>query len=241
MRFKKFLKYLLFLCLIVCVGFLYSFSSVRNQQKKIHEIDIKMEAGTSHFLNEAMVNKLLIQNNKTVKNQAKSSLNLYGLETYVSKNPYLEKASVFLTIHGKLKIVVRQRTPVVRIVDKDNSYYVDKQGVKFPLSEHFSARVILVSGAEKEHEMNELMPLIHIILEDNFLRKEIVSIEKFDDGEVQFAVRSGEYKIDFGNLTEIDTKFKKLKVFYNNTFSDKTIQNYKIINVKYHNQVVCTK
>jgi len=241
MRFKKFLKYLLFLCLIISVGFLYSFSTTRNQKKKIQEIDIKIQEGTSDFLNQSMVNKLLIQNNETVKNLAKSSLNLYGLERYISKNPYIEKVSVFLTIHGELKTVVKQRTAIARIVDKDSSYYVDKQGIKIPLSDHFSARVMLVSGAEKEYEIKELMPLIRIILEDNFLQKEIVGIEKLEDGEVQFAIRSGDYKIDFGNLTEIDTKFKKLKAFYNNTFRDKTIQNYKIINVKYHNQVVCTK
>ena len=53
--------------------------------------------------------------------------------------------------------------------------------------------------------------------------------------------KAGDYKIDFGNLTEMDVKFKKLKAFYNKAFEDKTIQNYKAINLKYHNQVVCTK
>jgi len=36
-------------------------------------------------------------------------------------------------------------------------------------------------------------------------------------------------------------KFKKLKAFYNTTFADQTINNYRTINLKYHNQVVCTK
>ena len=54
-------------------------------------------------------------------------------------------------------------------------------------------------------------------------------------------MRSGNYKIDFGKLTKMDVKFKKLKAFYNKTFLDKTIESYKTINVKYHNQVVCTK
>ena len=38
-----------------------------------------------------MVNKLLIQKNKTVKNQAKSVIDLYKLENEVSKNQYVEK------------------------------------------------------------------------------------------------------------------------------------------------------
>lgn len=241
MKFKKFLKYILFFCLLISVGFLYSFSSARNLEKKVTKIDVNIEAGMSKFLNHSMVNKLLIQKNESVKNLPKSVINLYGLESKISKNPYVEKAVVFLTIQGTLKTMVKQRTPIVRIIQDEDVYYVDKQGVKVPLSENYSARVLLVSGVKNDAEMKEIMPLISVILADNFLEKEIVGVEKLHNGDVQLAVRSGDYKIDFGAISEIEPKFRKLKAFYNNTFSDKTIQNYKLINVKYHNQVVCTK
>ena len=94
---------------------------------------------------------------------------------------------------------------------------------------------------ENDDDIKEILPLISFILEDDFLQKEVVGIQKFDDDEYQFSARSGNYKIDFGKLSEMDVKFKKLKAFYNKTFEDKTIQNYKSINLKYHNQVVCTK
>jgi len=241
MKIKRFLKYLLFLVLIGCLGFLYSFSSVRNQHKKVTEIIVEFEDGDNNFLTHAMVNKLLIQNNETVQNQAKSVIDLYNLENNVSKNPYVEKAAVFLTVQGVLKSVIKQRTPVARFMNRNDSYYVDKQGVKVPLSENYSARVLLVSGVKSDEDLKEILPLIDTILKDNFLRKEIVGIEKSDANEYQFSVRSGKYKIDFGILTEVDVKFKKLKAFYNKTFEDETIQMYKTINVKYHNQVVCTK
>jgi cell division protein FtsQ len=188
-----------------------------------------------------MVNKLLIQNNETVKNQAKSVIDLYELEKSVSKNLYVEKAVVFFTIGGALKSIIKQRTPIARIISRNNSYYIDKQGVKIPLSDNYSARVLLISGIKNEEESKEILPLVLYILEDNFLRKEIVGIEKLEENEFQFSVRSGNYKIDFGKLTNVDIKFKKLKAFYNKTFEDKIIENYKTINVKYHNQVVCTK
>lgn len=241
MKFKKFLKYILFFCLLISVGFLYSFSASRNQQKKVTKIDVNIEAGISKFLNHSMVNKLLIQKNESVKNLPKSVINLYGLESNISKNPYVEKAVVFLTIQGTLKTMVKQRTPIVRIIQDEDVYYVDKQGIKVPLSDNYSARVLLVSGIKNDVEMKEIMPLISTILEDSFLEKEIVGVEIVKNGEVQLAVRSGDYKIDFGTISEIEPKFRKLKAFYNKTFRDKTIQNYKLINVKYHNQVVCTK
>ena len=241
MKIKRFLKYMLFLVLIGCLSFLYSFSSIRNQQKKVTEIIVEFEDGDNNFLTHAMVNKLLIQNNETVQNQAKSVIDLYNLENNVSKNPYVEKAAVFLTVQGVLKSVIKQRTPVARVINKNDSYYIDKEGVKVPLSDNYSARVLLVSGVKDEEDVSEILPLIDKILKDDFLRKEVVGIEKSDVNEYQFSVRSGNYKIDFGNLTEVDVKFKKLKAFYNKTFEDETIQIYKTINVKYHNQVVCTK
>ena len=241
MKCKQFLKYLFFLVLMVSLGFLYGFSSHRNQQKKIKTIVVEFEEDERIFLSDSMVNKLLIQNSATVKNQAKSVINLYELENRVSKNSYVEKASVFLTIEGALKSIIKQRVPVARIILNTTSYYIDKEGVKIPLSANFSARVPLITGLKSDENKEEIVGLMQIILADNFLQKEIVGIHKLANGEYQFSVRSGNYKIDFGKLTNIDVKFKKLKAFYNKTFLDKTIENYKTITLKYHNQVVCTK
>jgi cell division protein FtsQ len=241
MKIKRVLKYLLFASLIGFLGFLYSFTSIRNNVKKVTNIEVKFEQGSNNFLTHAMVDKLLIQNNKTVVNQAKSTIDLYSLERNVSENPYIEKAAVFLTIGGLLKATIKQRTPVARILSSKDSYYVDKQGIKIPLSANYSARVLLVSGIENETDVQGVLPLIGSILEDDFLKKEIVGIVKSADDNYIFSVRSGNYKIDFGKLTDVALKFRKLKAFYNTTFDNKTIQEYKTIALKYHNQVVCTK
>ena len=241
MKFKRVLKYLFFVVLTASLAFLYSFSGKRNNVVKIGEPVIEFDKGENNFLTYSMVNKLLIQNTESIQNQAKSVIDLYVLENNLSKNPYVEKADVFLTIDGRLKSVVKQREPVARILNNDEVYYVDKQGVKMPLSTNYSSRVLLVSGVENDDEIVEILPLILKIEGDDFLHKEVVGIVKSAENEYQFSVRSGDYKIDFGNLSEMDVKFKKLKAFYNKTFEDKTIQNYKTINVKYHNQVVCTK
>jgi cell division protein FtsQ len=241
MKFKRVLKYLFFVVITVSLAFLYSFSSKRNNALEIKEPIIEFNEGENNFLTYSMVNKLLIQNTESIQNQAKSVIDLYVLENNVSKNPYVEKADVFLTIDGRLKSVVKQRQPVARILGAEEVYYIDKQGIKMPLSTNYSSRVLLVSGVNNDDEISEILPLILKIEGDDFLHKEIVGILKSAENEYQFSARSGEYKIDFGNLSEMDIKFKKLKAFYNKTFEDKTIQNYKTINVKYHNQVVCTK
>jgi len=241
MKLKKYIKHLVFIVLTGVLLFLYEFTSERNLHKKITDIVVEFEAGDNHFLNHQMVQKLLIQNKQTVKNKEKSIVNLYSLENVVLTNPYIEKASVFLTIDGRLKSIIKQREPIVRVFTKSKAYYVDKFGVKIPLSTHFSARVPLVTGVKNKEDVKAVLSLMKYILADSFLQKEIVGIHKYQNEEYQFTVRSGNYRIEFGKLENENIKFKKLKAFYTKTFVDKTIQNYKTITLKYHNQVVCTK
>lgn len=241
MKFKRILKYLFFIGFLASLGFLYSFSTIRNNSKKVTKISIQFSDNESFFVTEKMVDNLLIQNDSSLINQPKSVVDLFKLEQQVLENPYVEKADVFLTLDGTLKSLVKQRKPIARILDKKGSYYIDKQGVKLPLSNLYSARVLLVSGVENDKDISELLQLTNAILRDNFFKKEITGIVKKQNGTYQFSVRSGNYKIDFGKINNVQLKFNKLKAFYSKTLVDKTIEKYKTISLKYHNQVVCTK
>lgn len=238
---KKVLTYLFFPLLIVVIILLYGFSLDRNQQKEVSDIEVEFRAGDNLFLTHESVNKLLIQNDEEVKKQRKSVLDLHKLENSVLANPYVEEANVFLTPGGLLKTHIKQREPLVRIITNDENYYVDKYGVKIPLSKNHSARVPLVMGVKSSEDIKEITKLAILFSKDNFLKKEIISVTKNAEQEYFFGVRSGDYKINFGKYVNVDEKIKKIKAFYNKALLDKTIENYKTINVKYHNQVVCTK
>ena len=223
------------------MAFLYGFSNKRNEEKSIQNIVVQFEAGSNDFLSQSMVNKLLIQNNTSVQNQAKSVIDLYQLENKVLSNPYVEEATLFITVDGILNSTIKQRTPIARVLTSGASYYLDLQGVKVPLSKKYSARVPLVTGVKHDKDLTEIYQLLKLIIADDFLKKEIVGIHKTDSDEYIFAVRSGDYKVEFGRYQQVENKFRKLKAFYNKTFLDKTINNYKTINIKYRNQVVGVK
>jgi cell division protein FtsQ len=187
-----------------------------------------------------MVNKLLIQNDSSVQNQAKSVIDLHRLEDEVVKNHYIEEASLFMTIDGTLHTRIKQRTPIARVITGSESYYLDSQGEEIPLSENYSARVPLITGVKQDDDLREVSLLLEKIVADDFLKKEIIGIHLNGSHECVLTVRSGDYKIEFGELNQMEQKFRKLKAFYNKTFST-DIQKYKTINIKYHNQVVGVK
>lgn len=238
---RKISSYITLVALIAFLFFLYEFSIERNRDKRVEKIVVEFEEGDNNFLTHSMVDKMLIQNQKFVKNQPKRVVDLHSLETRVSMNPYVEKASVFLTIDGILKTLIKQRKPLARLVNSDTFFYIDRFGVKIPMSSNFSSRVPLVSGVEDATEIKELIKLLQTIASDDFFKKEIIAVERESNGEYVFNVRSGDYRIVFGGIEFASFKLKKLKAFYNKALIDETITRYKLINVKYHNQVVCTK
>jgi len=99
----------------------------------------------------------------------------------------------------------------------------------------------LVFGVNSSSKIDEITKLVTLIFDDEFLKKEIVSVENLPSNEYNLKVRSGNYDINFGKFVSVDEKMKKIKAFYNKAIADNSIRNYETINVKFRNQVVCTK
>jgi cell division protein FtsQ len=60
--------------------------------------------------------------------------------------------------------------------------------------------------------------------------------------EIELYATIGNHKIVFGNSEDIPEKFNKLKMFYKEGLNSIDAWNkYSIVNLKYKNQVVCTK
>ena len=238
---KKYSNHIKAFFLVVFVVFLYGFSSHRNKVKKISNIDIKFENGDNLFITYQTVNKLLIQNYDDIKSQPKENIFLKELENTLLSNEMIEKAEVFLSVDGELGVVIRQRTPIARVNQGRQTYYIDSKGGKMPLSSDYSARVPIVNGIYDGKISEEMYKLIKFVYEDTFLKKQIVGIVQTPKKEFLLEARVGNQIIELGDLRQLDQKIKKLKVFYHKALKDKTLRKYKKINLRYHNQVVCTK
>lgn len=233
-------NYIIGFCLVSLVVFLYGFSNLKNSTQKVADISIEFEEGDNLFMDYQMVNKLLIQNGGTVRNLAKSVIDLHILEANIQSHPMVESASVYLTVDGFLKAKIKQRTPIARVVINTESYYIDRQAKSMPLSDNFSARVLLISGDVKEENNDEIHQLVSAILNDEFLKEQIIAIEKTPKNEYVLDTRVGDQKIILGKIENLNQKFKNLSSFYIKSMADSTIYKYDSINLKYNKQVVCT-
>ena len=240
MKFFNWINIRLVLMISLVVS-LYSFTSYRNSMRKIKKTEVVFVGENTLFLKPEMVNKLLIEKNQDLRTLNKVDLDLNKLETTINKQEMIQKADVFVSVDGVLKAIVKQKKPVGRVFAKSGSFYIDYEGNSMPLSDNYTARVPLVSGEITVIKKEKLSEVLRMITEDDFLKKNIISVQVLPNGSLIMLNRNYDFQIDFGQTIDVDKKFKNYKAFFQKAVSDSTLNKYKWINLRFTKQVVCIK
>ena len=223
------------------VIFLFSFASNRNQGRKLKKSSVVFVGDNAPFVDQETVNKLLIENKKDAQSIGKDKLDLNKLEKALNAQEMIEKSDVFVSIDGVLKAVVKQKTPIARVFDGVDSFYIDYEGNTMPLSSNFTARVPLVSGKINKKNSEDLAELFRIIHNDAFLKKNIIGVQIMPNGSLKMSNRNFNYQIDFGGTVRMKAKFNNYKAFFQKAVLDSSLYKYKTIDLRFSQQVVCTK
>ncbi|MBL4624898.1 MAG: hypothetical protein JKY42_07140 [Flavobacteriales bacterium] len=188
-----------------------------------------------------------------------NQVDISHLERLLNNNSSINHAEVYSTIDGVLKIELDQRNPILRVFTEDgDGYYVDEKGWMMPLSNKFTARVVVANGAVKtsfalgykmnvmdeaqeDQSLKDLYQLASFIDKDSFWNAQIVQLYVKENGDLELIPRVGNHEILFGKAEQVEEKFDKLMIFYKKGLSKTGWNRYKTINLKYNNQVVCTK
>ena len=220
--------------------FLFAFASQRNSQRKVHEPIIEFKGNNAPYVTALTVSKLLIQNEQSVTDKPKETLDLNQLETALNSNPMIKSAQVFMTLEGTLKAEIEQKEPIARVNTRE-SYYVDNQGRYMPLSNNHSARVPFVTGYVQKENLTSVFTVANKVYNDEFLKKNVVQIHQNEDHTLWLKLRSCDFVVELGTVKQLDKKMNNLKAFYKKALKDNLLNNYSKVNLKFDNQVVCTK
>ena len=221
------------------VFFLFAFAKKRNSTRTLSEINLHFTNSENLYLTEEAVNKLLIQNAGVVKSIGKEALDLNRVEALLEAHEMVENAEVFLTVDGKLGAQITQRKPLARVL-ASAPFYLDRQGLRMPLSEFYSARVPLVTGVNDE-QLQEVYPLIEFITNDEFLTRHVTGVNRLKNGKYEIFLRQLDFVLMFGEVKDIELKFKNFKAFYQKALKDKKLDAYQKVDLQFGDQVVCTK
>lgn len=90
-------------------------------------------------------------------------------------------------------------------------------------------------------QLKQLFELAKFINEDKFWKSQISQIFINQNNDIEMTPRVGSHNIVLGDANQIEEKFQKLLIFYKKGLNNTGWNNYSTINLKYKNQVVCTK
>ncbi|AFK02978.1 hypothetical protein Emtol_1836 [Emticicia oligotrophica DSM 17448] len=222
-----------------------SFSSDRC--KKI-EVNIK-NADEQYFITNKDVENLVTKyGSEQLVGKHFEKIDLRSIEQRVLKNRQIKSCQVYKGVDGKLHVDVEQHIPIARILMSDGreDVYVDAEGSFFPLSDRYSARILLLSGeyfrnlpSLKAKRQEKNLQFIKLINEDSFLKAQFTQLDINSDGDISIVPLVGNHIIEFGEPSNIENRLNRLKIFYNQILPVKGWDSFSSVSVKYDGQIVC--
>ena len=241
-----------------------NFVSSRSSQVTCSSISINIADSLSNaFVTKGEVLKTIEREHANLIGIPISMINTHVIEQQIATMQAVKIAEVYKTNNGALNINIEQRKPIVRIINRyGKSYYIDIEGRTLPLSNKFTSHVLVVNGnitepfsikpdidimslAEQTPEESpficQLYNFAKYITSNPFWNAQITQIYVEDERNIELIPRIGPHTIIFGDLANYETKLSKLKLFYQQALPEVGWNNYTHINLRYSNQVVCTK
>ncbi|RAJ31613.1 cell division protein FtsQ [Pedobacter cryoconitis] len=240
---------------IFCLGgivTLMSFVSVKKHTVNITNVKILIP-GADNFIEREEIDAILKQSQGQLIGRKLEEINLHAIEEKIKSNPYIALSTVYADMDGVIHIEISQRQPLLRIISSSGQdFYIDKNGLKMPVSPNFTANVVVANGKILEHFSGRVDTLITKMASDLyktalFLKKDTLwdsQIEQIfvnDKDDIELIPRVGNQRIILGNADSLQTKMTNLMTFYKEAMPKVGWDTYKTINIKYTNQIVCEK
>lgn len=234
-----------------CVTLLIS--AVRSKETKVCKgVEINITGVSNTFFIDKTDVYNIIKNFGGDSTQKKSlaSIDLGRIEKALEKDVWVKNAELYFDNNNFLKVSVEEREPIARLfTTSGNTFYIDSSCMMLPLSDKFSARLPVFTGftsdakilSQKDSSLLSSVKNIGIkILADTFLMAMIDQVDIDANRSFELVPKLGKQRIVFGDATDADSKFTKLKLFYKDVITQSGWNRYSVINLQYKNQVVAT-
>ncbi len=251
-RVKKLLTYVILAGIGIGV---IIFAELKSQEVKCTGVIIKLDSENERPLLSKKDINVVVTNEGTdyFLDKPLDEISLHEIEQRVKKIPLVKSCEAHYDFSGRIVIAVKEYSPIARILHftaGESNYkdqYVTQEGKFIGTSSLFTPRVLIASGpffsGKRKNLLDErgktLIPLFEFINNHEFWRAQITQVIVAEDGGVVLVPAIGQTYIDFGLPVHIETKFKKLDLFYKKIIPNKGWNTYHWVHLKYKNQVIC--
>lgn len=229
-----------------------------NSKSGILTVNIEPIEGKRYILPED-VGKLIKKtfygedNPKTIQellsDETLGTINLKALEEVIDDYSWVKTSDVYVDADNNITVNIIQRKPILRCFDeRNNAFYVDENGHQMPISAHETARLIVANGYIKNpgvdssyNVVDSLCKLALYIQKDTFLMAQFEQIYVERNQDFTLIPKVGDSEVLLGDLSLLEDKFKRLRIFYLEAMPREGWRKYEKINLKYKKQIVGVK
>ena len=195
-----------------------------------------------HYLTENEIRNSLAQAGLLPIGQNLGKINLTAIEKKLKENQFIRRVGSNKTIDGTVQIKIYPKMPLLRVFSTKGNYYIDTAGEKMPIPRNFTAYVPVASGfIEDDYAKKQLYEFALFLQQDKFWNSQIKQIYVGANGDVELTPAVGDHQIILGKIENYKENLGKLRLFYEKGLSKVGWNRYSVINLKYLNEVVCTK
>lgn len=253
------LIFLVPIMLLVLLGFAVS----NNKKQPCLQLIVSVQnSNEKKFVDAEKLKNEILQRISSIEGHPVRGSLLEQIKEVVSQNPYVKRSKVYRTIDGNVNVEVTQRIPLFRVITAQNrGYYIDVDGRTMPLSNYYTARVLIAGGnifsgysanmdltdvinskdaTSNERLLADLYKLVSFIYQNPFWDAFIDYIHVKPGNRFELTPKNGVHIVEFGTIDRMEQKFRKLEAFYLNGLSLIGWEKYRKINVQFRNQVVCS-
>lgn len=211
------------------------------------------------FVKSDDVRKSIINSGMNIQGYPVEEIQTRKLESLLEKNPYVKNAEVFTDVEGDLFVDIIQRKPLIRVMPGGKQgYYIDRDGFILPLSQDYSPMILLLTGKisfpeytdkngkrcadiAASKELSDLLDFARYVENNEFWKTQIVQLYRSASGDYEIIPRVGAHQIQFGGMDDFEQKLVNLRLLYDQGLKQYGWNKYDKINLKYSNQIICTK
>jgi len=206
----------------------------------------------NYFVDEPDIIRTLTMNGADqIVGKKYRDIDLKNLELRLESIKFVEDAQISADHKGTLMVEIKQSKPIARIVNTNSPHaYIGSNATALSTSDKFTSRVLIIDGpfASKLMKENYLLTdsvgtkyfeLIQFIDSNEHWKRMISQITLKANGDIVMLPQIGDYEIQFGKPEDIETKFKKIDMFFLDILPSKGWDAYHSVNVAFNNQIVC--
>ncbi len=236
--------------LIILLILLWSKLNFAGKNRIINEVRVEISTSDTsfQFLTQQEISNFVEDKIGNPIGKPASEVSLTELELELNRIPYIQKAIVYVSFDGKLKVQINERQAIAQIHSSSETFFFDTSGMIMKRNKIKGPNVIVINGNipfkmthgkkmghKKALELLEIAKFIHSqpLWNMQFEQCYVDKLERY-----LLFPRVGSHSIVLNNVVNLDRKFENLRLFYEKGLPLVGWNKYSEIEISYENQIV---